>query len=338
MDIMEKIYAAASEDPQRMAFPEACEEKILLAARESFDKGFIIPVLVGDPAAITDSASKFGIATNGFEFFDTTDEIAVSGLIEDYSLLNPVLSVKTLTRRAQRDTLYPALYLLALDRVDAMFAGMSHTTGEIISESSLFIGLQDGIVTPSSMGIFKIPGYNGPERELLGFGDSAVCVNPGPEELASIALAACDTVESLLGWEPRCAMLSYSTDGSAESVLVEKVRQALQIAKEKRPDRKIDGEFQLDAAIKPNVAAKKVHRESDVAGKANIIIWPNLDAGNIGVKLVQNFANADAYGPLLQGFRKIVCDCSRSAPVSELVGNIAMAVVRAQKTKGKQKL
>jgi len=107
----------------------------------------------------------------------------------------------------------------------------------------------------------------------------------------------------------------------------------LKIAREKRPDLLIDGEFQLDAAINPQVAAKKVRRESAVAGKANIIIWPDLNVGNIGVKLVQNFAGADAYGPLLQGYRKIVCDCSRGAPVSELVGNIAMAAVRAQNLK-----
>lgn len=336
MDMMEKIYARAASDPQRVAFPEATEEKILLAARECVDKGLIKPVLVGDPNAIQTAAQSFGISTDGFEFYDTTDESALDALINDYSATNALLSLKTLKRRAQRDPLYPALYLLALDRVDAMFAGLTHTTGDIIAEGSLFVGLKDGITTPSSMGIFKIPGYNGSEGDLLGFGDSAVCVNPAPEELASIALSACDTVEALLGWEPRCAMLSYSTDGSAESEMVEKVRQALAIAKQKRPDRKIDGEFQLDAAINPDVAAKKVRHESEVAGRANVIIWPDLNVGNIGVKLVQYFAGADAYGPLLQGFRKIVCDCSRGAPVSELVGNIAMAAVRAQKEKEAQ--
>ena len=333
MDIMETIFEQASADPQRVAFPEATEEKILQAARVCADRHLIIPVMVGDPDAVQNAARSFGISTNGFAFYDTTDEASVSEVIAAYSAQNSMLSVKALTRRAQRDTLYPALYLLALDRVDAMFAGMIHTTGEIIADSALIVGLQDGIITPSSMGIFKIPGYKGSEGDLLGFGDSAVCVDPGPEELASIALSACDTVEALLGWEPRCAMLSYSTDGSAESEMVDKVRKALAIAKAKRPDRKIDGEFQLDAAIDPVIAAKKVKHDSDVAGRANVIIWPDLNAGNIGVKLVQNFAHADAYGPLLQGFHKIVCDCSRSAPVSELVGNIAMAAVRAQNAK-----
>ena len=124
-------------------------------------------------------------------------------------------------------------------------------------------------------------------------------------------------------------MLSYSTCGSAAGPLVDKVTEALAIANERRPELAIDGEFQLDSAINPNVAAKKVGRESAVAGRANIIVWPDLNVGNIGVKLVQQFAGADAYGPMLQGFKKIVCDCSRSAPVSEIVGNVAMSCVRA---------
>ena len=136
-------------------------------------------------------------------------------------------------------------------------------------------------------------------------------------------------MKAVTGFEPKCAMLSYSTCGSGSGELVDKVVNAVKIAKEKRPDLKIDGEFQLDSAIVPEVAAKKVKRESEVAGQANILIFPDLNAGNIGVKLIQRFAHADAYGPLLQGFKKICCDCSRGAPVSEMVGNIAISVVRA---------
>ena len=124
-------------------------------------------------------------------------------------------------------------------------------------------------------------------------------------------------------------MLSYSTCGSGSGELVDKVTSAIKIAKEKRPDLKIDGEFQLDSAIVPEVATKKVKKESEVAGKANILIFPDLNAGNIGVKLIQRFGGANAYGPLLQGFKKICCDCSRGAPISEMVGNIAISVVRA---------
>lgn len=330
MDIMEKIYARAAADPQKVAFPEATEEKILLACRECADKGLIIPILVGDPAAIKEAAAGYGVDLAGMEICDATDEAFLTDLVAAYHAQNGMLSEKNLMRRAKADYVFTALYMLAVDQVDAMFAGMSHTTGDIIAFGSLIVGLQEGLITPSSIGIAKIPGFEGSEGDMLAFGDSAVCVNPSPEELASIAIAACDTVKSLMEWEPRVAMLSYSTDGSAESPMVDKVREALAIAKEKQPGLKIDGEFQLDSAIDPAVAAKKVRRESEVAGKANIVIWPDLNVGNIGVKLIQQFAHADAYGPLLQGFNKIVCDCSRSAPVTELVGNIVMAAVRAQ--------
>ena len=333
MDILESVFERAAADSQRMAFPEATEERILTASRECVDRGIIIPVLVGDPAAIRAAAAQYEIDLAGMELFDSTDEAAVDELVEAYYQTNTMLSEKTLKRRAMRDCMYTALYLLALGRVDAMLAGFVHTTGDTVAAGSLIVGLEDGIITPSSIGVLKIPGYQGPEGELLAVGDSAVCVDPGPEELASIAIAACDTVQELLGWQPRCAMLSYSTDGSAESGLVDKVRAAIKVAREKRPDLLIDGEFQLDAAINPEIAAKKVKRDSPVAGRANVLIWPDLNVGNIGIKLVQNFAKADAYGPLLQGFRKVVCDCSRSAPLTELVGNIAMAAVRAQNRK-----
>ena len=193
----------------------------------------------------------------------------------------------------------------------------------------MIIGLKEGITTVSSIGLCEIPGWQGSEGSLLAIGDSAVCTNPDAEQLASIAISACDTVRELLDWEPRCAMVCYSTLGSGQGELIDKVTQALQIAREKRPDLLIDGEFQLDAAIVPAVAEKKVRRESRVAGRANVVIWPDLNVGNVAVKLIQQFGHADAYGPMLQGFKKVVCDCSRGAPVSEIVGNIVISAVRA---------
>lgn len=333
MDMMDIIYEKARSDPQRVAFPEAGEEKILLAAREAVDKGLCRAVLVGDKAGIEDAAGRYGIATADLEMFDAADTEAVERLCEEYSAINPMFSVKSLVRKC-RDPLYVALLLEALGRVDVTFAGLVHTTGDVILAAQMIVGLQEGVTTVSSMGIANIPGYEGPEGQLLAFGDSAVCVDPDENDLASIAISACDTVRKLLGWEPRCALLSYSTTGSAESPLVDKVRNAVTVAQEKRPDLKIDGEFQLDTALKPEVAAKKLTRPSEVAGKANIIIWPDINAGNIGVKLMQLFGHADAYGPILQGFKKVVSDCSRGAPVSELVGNIAISCVNAQDREG----
>ncbi len=329
MDMMDTIYQKARADRQRVAFPEAAEEKILLAAREAQDKGLCRAVLVGDKAAIEAAARQHDVAIAGLEMFDASDEEALGKLCEEYAATNPMFSVKSLLRKC-RDPLYTALILEALGRIDVTFAGLAHTTGDVILAGQMIVGLQEGVTTVSSMGIANIPGWSGAEGQLLAFGDSAVCVDPSEEDLASIAISACDTVRKLLGWEPRCALLSYSTTGSAEGPFVEKVANAVTVANAKRPDLKIDGEFQLDTALRPEVAAKKLTRESAVAGKANIIIWPDIDAGNIGVKLMQTFGGADAYGPILQGFRKIVCDCSRGAPVSELVGNIAISCVNAQ--------
>ena len=160
-------------------------------------------------------------------------------------------------------------------------------------------------------------------------GDSAVCTNPTDEQLADIAISACESVQALLDWTPRCALLSYSTLGSGQGELVDKVSRAVAIANKRRPDLAIDGEFQFDTAVSPAVAAKKVNRESKVAGQANILIWPDLNVGNVGVKILQQVGHANAYGPILQGFNDVVCDCSRSAPVSELKGNIILSAVRA---------
>ncbi|HHV10639.1 MAG TPA: phosphate acetyltransferase [Clostridiales bacterium] len=331
MSVMDGIFQKAIANPKKVAFPEVEEEKILLAAKESLDRGICKPVLVGKKSEILSYAKAAKVDIFGMEIFDCEEEEQLEKLIEKYTSANTMNSAKTMKRKS-KDSLYVALMLEEVGEVDATFAGMSHTTGDVILAGQMVIGLQEGVTTVSSVGIANIPGYNGSEGELLVIGDSAVCANPSSEDLASIAISACDTAKSLLGWDPRCALVSFSTTGSAEHELIDKVVNAVKIANEIRPDYKIDGEFQLDAAISPAVAAKKVNRPSEVAGKANIIIWPDLNVGNIGVKLLQQFAHADAYGPVLQGFKKVVCDCSRSAPLSELVGNIAISVVRANAT------
>lgn len=164
---------------------------------------------------------------------------------------------------------------------------------------------------------------------MLALADCAITAQPDAEELAGIAIASADTASTLLGWEPRVAMLAFSTCGSAEHESIDVVREAVQLVHERRPDIACDGEFQLDAAILPQAAEHKVPRESTVAGRANVLVFPNLHAGNIGVKLVQIFGRANAYGPVLQGFAAPVCDFSRSAPLEEMLGNVAMLVVRA---------
>lgn len=333
MNVLEQIYAKAKKDPQKVAFPEAANEKMMQAAYEAGKEGYIIPVLVGDAEALKALAAERGYEPDVFTFVDIHDQEYKDKLIAAY-VAQPGrrLKEKALGRRME-DPLYFAMTMQAVDEAAVTFAGIDNTTGDVLLAGQMIVGLKEGISTISSIGLCDIPGFEGSEGTLLAVGDSAVCTNPNPEQLADIAISACDTVKSLLDWEPRCAMVCYSTLGSGQGELIDKVVAALKIANEKRPDLAIDGEFQFDAAISPAVAAKKVKRESRVAGKANVVIWPDLNVGNVGVKLIQQFGHADAYGPMLQGFQKVVCDCSRGAPVSEIKGNIVISAVRAAGSK-----
>ena len=329
MNILDKLYAKAKADPQKVAFPEAENEKMMAAAYEAGKNGYIIPILVGNRERILSLAAERGYDAGVFTVVDIDEEAYRAELIAKYIALPETrLKEKALLRR-MTDPLYYAMVMQAVDEADVTFAGIDNTTGDVLLAGQMMIGLQEGVSVVSSIGLCDIPGYEGSEGSLLAVGDSAVCTNPDADQLASIAISACDTVSSLLDWEPRCAMVSYSTLGSGQGELVDKVVEAVRIANERRPDLAIDGEFQFDSAISPAVAAKKVKRESKVAGRANVVIWPDLNVGNVGVKLIQQFGKADAYGPMLQGFKKVVCDCSRGAPVSEIVGNVVISAVRA---------
>lgn len=329
MSVIDQIFEKAKSNPQKVVFPEALNEKMMQAAFEAGNEGYIYPILVGNKAEIEQAIQERGYDLSVFTVVDMEDEEYRKTLIEKYiALPDTRLKEKALNRRMQ-DKLQFAMVMQAVGDVDVTFAGIDYTTGDVLLAGQMIIGLKPGIETISSIGLCDIPGFEGSEGSLLAVGDSAVCTNPNAQQLASIAISACDTVKSLLDWQPRCACVSYSTLGSGQGELIDKVTEAVKIANELRPDLAIDGEFQLDAAISPSVAAKKVKRESKVAGKANVVIWPDLNVGNVAVKLIQQFGHADAYGPMLQGFKKVVCDCSRGAPVSELKGNIVISAVRA---------
>jgi phosphate acetyltransferase len=329
-NVTEQLQLKAKANPQRVVFPEAGEEKILRAARQLRDTGIAYPILVGQPETVSALARSIGVSLDGITVVDHTKQEKVEHFVAEYTKIKTDLPASAL-KRMLRDPLNFAAMMVRLGEADGMVAGLSHTTGEVIMASEMLIGLQEGITTVSSMGILSIPGYEGPEGNLLAIADCAVCPAPEPNELADIAITTADTVRSLMGWEPRVALLSFSTKGSASHERVDKVLQALEMVRERRPDLLIDGELQLDSAIVPEVAARKVKGGSPVAGKANILIFPDLNAGNIGVKLVQRFAKAVAYGPSLQGFAKPVSDLSRGAPVEEIVGAATIVAVRAQK-------
>lgn len=327
-DFMESMIQRAAQNPRRIALPEATSAPVLKLAEAMVSAGVGTPVLVGSRDAVAAAIEDAGVDATGFDYFPIDDEAAVVALSEQYLSRYDDFSPKALRRRLG-DPLLCAMVLVKAGFVHGVAAGKELSTGEVVAAAMQIIGLAPGVQGPSSLGIADIPGFNGPEGSMLALADCAITAQPDVEELAGIAIASADTVRTLLNWEPRVALLSFSTCGSAEHGSLDVVREAVKLVHDQRPDIACDGEFQLDAAIAPAAAAHKVPRESTVAGRANVLVFPNLHAGNIGVKLVQIFGGANAYGPVLQGFAAPVCDFSRSAPLEEMLGNVAMLVVRA---------
>jgi len=318
----------AKQNPKRVAFPETNNADILQCAEQAFQRNIAYPVMLGNQETIETLAKENNISTEGFTYYDYTDEVFRTALAEEYASKFEDISPKGILRKA-KDPVNCAMILLKLGKADAVAAGKEYSTGDVLIAAQAIIGMQLGVESVSSLGIADVPGFEGSQGQYFGIADCAITACPDEKDLAGIAIASADTVRTLLNWEPRVAMLAFSTCGSAEHESIDVIRNAIGIVRTIRPDIKIDGEFQLDAALIPKVAGKKVPRESEVAGKANVLIFPNLHAGNIGVKLIQIFGHANAYGPVLQGFAQPVCDFSRSAPVEEMLGNVAMLVIRA---------
>ena len=217
------------------------------------------------------------------------------------------------------DPLYFASLYLKTDKADAMVGGAVYTSGEVISVAKQIIGLKKGITVPSSYFLMEIPNFEGGEKGKLIFADGSVNIDPCPEALADIAITAGNTAKEVFGWEPRIAMLSFSTQGSSSHPFVDKVTKALQIAKKKAPNLLIDGEMQADSALREDVAKRKMKNPGEVGGRANVLIFPDLNAGNIAYKLINIIAKASALGPILQGFQKPLSDLSRGVKVEEIV-------------------
>lgn len=327
-DFMHRLELKAKANPQRVVLPEAAEEKILRAVREVLDREIAHPILIGNPDTVSALAQGMGLSLEGIPIVDHTDQEKAERLAAEFGKVSTDLP-RSAVKRKLRNPLAFAAMMVRLGEAECMVAGLAHTSGEVIMVGEMIVGLQEGISTVSSMGILSIPGFEGPQGNLLAIADCAVCAAPGSEELADIAISTADGVRRLLGWEPRVALLSFSTKGSATHERIDMVLKALDRVHERRPDLIIDGELQLDAAIVPEVAARKVKDGSPVAGRANVLIFPSLEAGNIGVKLVQRFAGAVAYGPLLQGFARPLSDLSRGAPVEEIVGAITLVAANA---------
>lgn len=328
--LIEKLVEDAKAAPKRVALPECEAEKTLLAARRVLDEGIGTPVLVSPCSVIEETAARAGVSLEGMEIVDNTDEAAADVLAERYMAGGPRLISAKGSRRKIKNPMYFAMMMEEQGDVDCTFCGHVNTTGDVLMAAQTIIGLAEGVDVPSIFALVDTPGFEGPEGSVICFTDCGLNPEPTAEELASIAIAAADGSAAMMGWQPRVAFLSFSTDGSGAGTSVDRVEEAIKIVHERRSDLAVDGEFQLDAAIDPAVAAKKVKRESDVAGSANVLVFPDLNAANIAVKLIQRFAHGAAYGHSLSGFKRPVADSSRGATVDEIVGDIAMLVLSAR--------
>lgn len=333
MDLMKKIWTAAQSNKKKIVLPEGNEERNIAAAEKINELGLAYPILIGNKNEILSKAKELDVNLSGVEIIDPNESDNLDKYIEAfYELRKKKGMTLEKAEKIVKDPLYFATMMVKLDDADGMVSGAVHTTGDLLRPGLQIIKTAPGVSVVSSFFIMEIPGSTYGENGTLLFADCAVNPNPNEDELAAIAIATAETAKNLCNMDPKVAMLSFSTMGSASHEVVDKVRNATQKAKEMRPDLDIDGELQLDAAIVEKVATQKAPN-STVAGKANVLVFPDLQAGNIGYKLVQRFANATAIGPVCQGFAKPINDLSRGCSSDDIVNVVALTAVQAQNAK-----
>ncbi|NLH43252.1 MAG: phosphate acetyltransferase [Planctomycetes bacterium] len=312
-----------------VVLPEGRDPRIVQAARQIRDQGIAEPIVLGKPEQIEAAVQDAGVTLAGIKTLDPKESIRLDAYVEEYGRGRDDIS-PGIARRMVVKPLFHGGMMVACGDADAMVAGAATATAAVIQAGSLTIGLAAGIETVSSYFLMIVPNFQGEGSRRFVYADCAVNIDPSAEQLADIALASGQSARRLLGEEPRIALLSYSTRRSAGGPSVEKVLKALDIVRTRAPELKIDGELQADAAVVPRVAAKKVKDGSPVAGIANVLIFPDLDAGNIAYKLTQYMANARAIGPFLQGFAKPVSDLSRGATVADIVTTSVITLAQVQ--------
>ncbi len=334
MDIVNYFKIKASQRPKKIVFPEANEERILLAVDQIMKQNIAQPILVGEQEIIFRLANDLNINPNQIQIISPTQSAQFDKYVNAYCLQRENITCKIAEKLLKKPLLFGAMMVSQGD-ADGIVCGVAHSTSSVIQAASLTIGFEKGITTPSSMFIMVIPEFQGEKDKILIFADAAVSIKPTAQQLAEIAVVTGRNTKNLLDIKPKIALLSFSTKGSAGHEDTEKVIQATELAKKMALDLLIDGELQADAALIPEVAQKKV-KESPVAGQSNVLIFPDLNSGNIAYKLVQYLGHAKAIGPFLQGFAKPVSDLSRGASFEDIVGVTAVTVVQSQTKNSKE--
>lgn len=326
MNLIESIIERAKADKQRIVLPEGTEKRTLLAADKLIGDGVANIILIGNPQQIKSMATENKLSNiEKATIIDPKDHEKKQVYID---LLVELRKAKGMTPEKAvglvEDPLYLACLMIKNGDADGEIAGAQNTTGDVLRPALQIVKTAPGMKVVSGAFIMftQTPEYG--KDGILLFADCAVMPNPTAEELASIAIASAQTAKNLIGVEPRVAMLSFSTKGSAQHEMIDKVTEATRIAKELRPDIQLDGELQADAALVPSVGESKA-QGSTIAGKANVLVFPTLEAGNIGYKLVQRLGKAEAVGPVLQGMAAPINDLSRGCSVEDIYKMVAIA-------------
>lgn len=322
MNLIEQIKTQAKKNLKPIALPEGHEERVIQAAVKMRDEKIAQPILIGHPADIEKIAGKKNLSLKGITILNPAQYPDIKKFNQTYYELR---KHKGMTPEKASETMLNPLYFGAMlvreGKAAGAVAGSINTTGDVLRAAIQIIGMMPNVKVVSSCFLMVFP-----KGEILTFADCAVIPDPDPEQLASIAISAANTHRRLVGNEPKIAMLSFSTKGSAEHPMVDKVVQATQLIKKIDSTLLVDGELQFDAAYVPEVGKRKAPN-SPVAGQANVFIFPDLDAANIGYKMVQRLAGAEAIGPIIQGLAKPYNDLSRGCSVDDIVNVAAICSI-----------